>query len=306
MRTHLNSEVHDATMLPDGTIAVSDMEHERVAVVNQTGAIVWQWNASSFYEAPDDPTHIDWLHINDVDYLGDGRFLISVRNANQLVIVERGSGVVAVVNRDTNDANDDSCQKERKLQDTDGDGDIRCGDPAVFDHQHNPQYLGPNRILVADSGNDRVVEVRKNASGSWTVAWQLQGAGGVPFNWPRDVDLLPNGNLLITDSFNNRVVEVTRNGTVVWSTNPGPIPYEADRNGTEYPAALPTAAGDPGVGAAGQQPESDIPLLSTVYAGFVGTVSPPYWFQLVHFVGLVGTGLAGLGGIASSIRNRVI
>lgn len=308
VRSYVNREAHDATMLPSGTIAVTDMEHERVVVVNQTGAIVWQWRASSFYDAPADPTRTDWLHINDVDYVGDGRLLVSVRNANQLVIIERGSGVVSVVNSDDTDADDDSCRDKRQLQDTNGDGDIRCGDPALFDHQHNPQLVAPDRILVADSGNDRVVELRKNASGAWTVTWQLDGAGGVPFHWPRDVDLLPNGHLLVTDSFNNRVVEVTRNGTVAWSTSIGPIPYEADRNGTEYPPFLETA---PEQSAAdqlenGHGPAADIPVLPAVYAAFAGTVSPPYWFRVTHFVGLLVAGLAGLWGITSSIRNRVL
>lgn len=304
VRSHVNSEAHDATVLPDGTIAVSDMEHERVAVVNQTGATVWQWNASSYYEAPADPTRTDWLHINDVDYLGDDQFLVSVRNANQLVIVKRGTGVISVINRDDTDTNDASCQKRGQLRDTGGDGDVQCGDPAVLDHQHNPQYLGPTRILVADSGNDRVVELRKTEAGSWSVAWQLHSAGGVPFNWPRDADLLPNGNLLITDTFNNRVLEVTRNGTVVWSTSTRPIPYEADRNGTEYPSTLPNATADPDARRQGAETGGSIPLLSAAYVGFVGTASPPYWFQLSHFLGLVVATLAGLGGITSSLLNR--
>lgn len=87
--------------------------------------------------------------------------------------------------------------------------------PAVLDNQHNPQYLSPTRILVADAGNDRVVELHKTASGSWTVAWELHSVGGVPFDWPRDADLLPNGNVLITDTFNSRIVEVAPIGTVV-------------------------------------------------------------------------------------------
>lgn len=304
VRSHINSEAHDATMLPDGKIAVSDMEHERVVVVNEQGRIVWQWNASSLYDAPPDPTKTDWLHINDVDYVGDGKFLVSVRNANQLVIVERGTGVIGVVNRDVADSNDASCRKRGQLRDTDGDGDIRCGDPSVIDHQHNPQYLGPNRILVADSDNDRAVELRTNEDGDWTVAWQLRRAGGVSFHWPRDVDLLSNGNILITDTFNNRLVEVSRNGTLVWSTTTRKIPYEADRNGTEYPTDLPNATVNPSDAYRGPVEGGSIPLVSTVYVSFVGTVSPPYWFRFPQFVGLLLAAVAGLVGVASTLRNR--
>lgn len=129
----MNSEIHDATLLQSGAIAVADMERERLVVVNQTGGITWQWHASSYYDAPADPTRTGWLHITDVDYIDDGQFLVSVRNANQLLIVERGTGVVSVVNRDDTSANDASCRKHGQLRDTDGDGDIRCGDPAVLD-----------------------------------------------------------------------------------------------------------------------------------------------------------------------------
>jgi len=280
VRSHVNSEAHDATMLPNGNVVVSDMEYERVVEVNPDGEIVWQWNASSHYEAPDDPTRTDWLHINDVDHIGDGRFLVSVRNANQLVVVDREEGVVEVVNED--------------------------GDPAVMSRQHNPQYLGPDRILVADSENDRVVELRTDDTGEWDVDWQLRRVGGVPLDWPRDVDLLPSGNLLITDSLNNRVVEVTRNGTLVWSKSTRPIPYEADRNGTEYPPGLSNATTGGGFGGAGDSGTArTVPVLSDAYAGFVGTLSAPYWFRFSHFVGLVVALLAALVGLGSSVSRLV-
>jgi hypothetical protein len=257
------------------------MEHERVVVVDRSGEVVWQWNASSYYDAPADPTRTDWLHVNDLDYLGDGRFLVSVRNANQLLVVDRREGVVEVVNEDR--------------------------DPAVLDEQHNPQYLGPGRVLVADSGNDRVVELRRNDSGEWQVAWQLRGAGGIGFEWPRDADLLPNGNVLVTDTFNDRLVEVTRNGSLVWSTSTRPIPYEADRNGTEYPRAISNVTGGPASGptAATGDRTTDLPLLPEAYGGFVGTVPVPYWFGLPKFVGLILTLLAVIGGLVSSVVARV-
>src|SRR6056297_2868228 len=100
VRTRTNSETHDVELLSTGEFLISDMEHERIYTVARNGTITWQWKASSYYDAPDDPTKTDWLHVNDVDHLGDDRFLVSVRNANQLVIVERGEGVVDVVNED--------------------------------------------------------------------------------------------------------------------------------------------------------------------------------------------------------------
>ncbi|HET7324302.1 MAG TPA: arylsulfotransferase family protein [Halococcus sp.] len=231
IRDTLNSEVHDVNPLPGDRFLLTGMEYERIFIVARNGTVLWQWNASRRYDAPPDPTKTDWLHINDVDRIRPGRYLVSVRNANQLLIIERGKGVVEVINEDRNDSDDADCTPSGawgQLGDYDNDGDVLCGDPSLFDHQHNPQYLGPGAVLVADSENDRVVELHKN-DGPWRVAWALDSAGGIPFNWSRDADRLPNGHTLITDSKNDRVVEVTKQGQVVWSLNTSHWPYEADR-----------------------------------------------------------------------------
>jgi len=228
VRTPTNSEVHDVEHLGDGEYLITDMEHERIAIVSG-GETVWAWRGASFYDAPDDPTRTDWLHINDVDVIGEGRYLVSLRNANQILVVERGEGVVEVINED--DGGDDaSCTQRGQLGDTDGDGDVRCGDPDLLNHQHNPQWLGEGAVLVADSDNNRAVELHRNEStGEWEVAWELDSAGGIPFDWPRDADRLANGNTLVTDTLNKRLLEVTPNGTVVWSAATDHIPYEAER-----------------------------------------------------------------------------
>jgi hypothetical protein len=231
VRTSHNSEIHDVEEMPGGGYVMTDMDRERVMIV-EDGEITWQWNASNFYEAPPDPTKRDWLHLNDVDYLGEDRFLVSVRNANQLLVVERqgdGGEVVEVINEDRSDENDESCTDGPRLYDADGDGDVRCGDPENFREQHNPQWLENGGVLVADSGNDRVVELHER-NGRWQPAWILTGAGGRGFEWPRDADRLPNGNTLVTDSRGRRVVEVNEQGQVVWSRSTGNgIVYEADR-----------------------------------------------------------------------------
>ncbi len=230
VRSSTNSEVHDVEALPDGGFVFADMDRERVVIVRD-GEEVWQWNASSFYDAPADPTRRDWLHINDVDRIGDDRFLVSVRNANQLLVLERqeeGGRVVEVINADDG-GSDDSCTVRGRLSDTDGDGDVRCGAPEAFKEQHNPQWLGSGAVLVADSENDRVVELHERG-GEWRPVWVLTGADGRSFSWPRDADRLPNGNTLVTDSRGRRVVEVTESGETVWSYSTGDgIVYEADR-----------------------------------------------------------------------------
>ncbi|GGN99376.1 arylsulfotransferase family protein [Haloarcula pellucida] len=304
VRTAKNSETHDVERLDSGEYLLSDMEHERIFTVrNET--VTWQWNASSFYDAPPDVTERDWLHINDVDAVNQTHYLVSVRNANQILLIERGEGVVEVINEDRG-GDDSSCLGNGQLSDFDGDGDVRCGNPELLDHQHNPQWLGEGAVLVADSDNDRVVELHRE-DGRWEPAWTLERAGGIDVHWPRDADRLDNGNTLVTDTLNKRVFEVTPNGTVVWSTgtpSDSPIPYEAERLPEGERAGAQqygTADGESGAGTAteaatGTGTATDggrIPGLSLALVG-VRAVAPwiPFWFGEAHlalsFVAIVG------------------
>ncbi|WP_123535806.1 aryl-sulfate sulfotransferase [Halosimplex salinum] len=331
-----NSEVHAMDATGNGGVVYTDMEAERVVVV-ENGTEAWEWNASDHYEAPEDPTSRDWLHINDVDTIGDGRFLVSVRNANQLVIVERGEGVVETINEDTGTSDENCLRGGDRLVDADGDGDVRCGDPSVIKEQHNPQWLGDGAVLVADSENDRVVELHRAENGSWEPAWVVEETGGLELYWPRDADRLPNGNTLITDSRNKRVVEVNPQGEAVWSvpvdehvTSGSGIPYEADRlpfgefsgsyddgsetatdgdgtatdgDGTATPTKtpLPQMTGD-----AGGADESGFPLLTEAVAGIQGTFSlVPFWFREVHLVAtVVGFLFVLVGGVDHLLSTR--
>jgi hypothetical protein len=332
-----NSEVHAVDRIGEGEYVFVDMDRERVVVVAD-GAETWVWNASERYEAPPDPTSRDWLHMNDVDAIGDDRFLVSVRNANQLVVLERGAGVVDVVNEDSGTA-DANCRRQGRLYDADGDDDVTCGDPAVIKEQHNPQWLGPGAVLVADSENDRVVELHET-DGVWDVAWVLREANGLELDWPRDADRLPNGNTLITDSLNQRVVEVDPDGEVVWVANTAgsgspQIPYEADRlpfgefagqyESTPSPTTpqtltetttganpatatptqppgytLPTANGSGDPNTTG----STIPGLTLAIVAMRGTFGwLPLWFAEIHLAGTIVAALLLVGGGVDHVRN---
>mgnify|MGYP000483557540 CR=1 FL=1 len=271
-----STEVHDAELLPNGDVLVAGMARERIFVVDRKAKrIVWQWNASTFYKPPADPTARDWLHINDVDRIGEDRYLVSVRNANQILVVERGVGVVEIINEDESDKNERNCRgiKNRQLI----GNDPRCGDPAVLNHQHNPQWLGDGRVLVADSGNNRVVGLER-VGDEWRVAWQLHSANGLQFNWPRDADRLQNGHTLVLDTHNDRVVEVTRTGDVVWSTSISRLGYAALRNGSEYPAGPPyynTSGAQTGI----NQPFA---VVSIATSSLQNAISLPYWIGEWH------------------------
>ncbi|UPV75305.1 aryl-sulfate sulfotransferase [Halorussus limi] len=203
-------EVHDVDRLENGNTAVVDMGNDRAFVVNESGGIVWEWQAENHlgegtafrerYGGP--PNHggeTDWTHVNDIDKLENGNFQLSIRNFDVVIEVDpETKNITNVVGAP--------------------------GKTEVLDHQHNPYKLRNGTVLVADSENDRVVELNATTD---EVVWQYGGRGLL--HWPRDADRLPNGNTLIVDTFNNRVVEISPRGEVVWKYEGVQMPYTADR-----------------------------------------------------------------------------
>jgi hypothetical protein len=176
--------------------------------------------------------------------------------------------------------------------------------------QHNPQWIGEGRVLVADSGNDRVTELHRE-DGRWRPAVNWTGANGQQFFWPRDADLLENGNILVTDSRNHRVVEITRGGETVWSVNTGrnppSIPYEADRlpHG-EYPPELRNDSGlngTPGTTPDQYGDRTEIPGITLLFNTLVGVVPIPYWVNQWHLLGLLITLLSSGVGMVWAYRD---
>ena len=199
---------HDADRLNETHLVVADIYLDRVFVVNTTSAQVeWVWNASTaFPRETGGPFPEDWTHINDVEALDDGRFMVSARNQDRVVFINQSGAV-----------------DEWTLGEEDN--------YSILYEQHNPDYLPPERggpsVLVADSENNRVVEYQRTNE-SWRQSWVWRDAR---IQWPRDADRLPNGHTLITDSNGNRVFEVDETGDVVWSVNIA-FPYESERLGT--------------------------------------------------------------------------
>jgi hypothetical protein len=281
VRHHTNSEIHDVDALPGGGFVVADMEHERVFVLRD-GEITWEWSASERYDAPDDPTRTDWLHINDVDRIGDGRYLVSVRNANQLVVLEAGEGVVEVIN-----------------EDEDGDG---VGDPSVLNHQHNPQWLGDGAVLVADSESHRIVELHRTENGSWEPAWTLTRADGEALDWPRDADRLPDGTTLVTDTRNARLILVDESGETLWRKrfDYRTIPYESDRLPHAEASDVPRYATN---ASETVEPKdvSTVPVLTPATRLLSAAVRLPPWFG----EGVLGSVLASMTLVVSGVVVRV-
>jgi hypothetical protein len=208
-------DVHDVDLIDGDELLVAGINYDEnrvsrdsVFVYNRTrGEVTWEWHFADHYseDADSGVRTKDWTHVNDVDKIGDGEYLVSPRNLDQVI----------VVNRSTNEI-------DMRLG-ADGDHD-------VLYEQHNPTYLesenGTPTILVADSENDRIVEYARTESGEWTRTWNV-GTDGL--SWPRDADRLPNGNTLVVDTMNQRVFEMTPEGDVVWEFHAPWAPYDVER-----------------------------------------------------------------------------
>lgn len=206
-----SSQIHDVDSVNESVLLIGDIgPPDRVYMVNiETGRIIWEWRVAEAY-TPDSGGHYpgDWTHLNDVEYLDDGRVMVSLRNHDQVVFIEPGQGLLQnwTLGRDD--------------------------DHSILYEHHNPDYIPRNRggpaVLVADSENNRIVEYQR-VNGTWSRSWLWRDA---KLQWPRDADRLPNGNTLVVDSHGGRVLEVTPGGEIAWQMSIPDGGYDIERLGT--------------------------------------------------------------------------
>ena len=275
-------DIHDVDLINDDELLVAGINYDQGTTSNDSVFIynrttderTWEWKFKNYYLNNSDKgiETKDWTHVNDIDRISQGEYLVSVRNMDQVIVVNRSTKAI-----------------EMRLGEDD--------DYDTLDEQHNPNYLesenGTPTILVADSENDRIVEYARvggpPGKGEWKRTWTLTGN----LNWPRDADRLPNGNTLITDTLNNRVIEVTPGGTVVWEMYAPWATYDAERVAHGDEPGGPTmrdqnASGRVELNGGSQTGVSGLPTLPTATAGIVAAVSLPtqiidiaqFWYRL--------------------------
>ena len=210
---------HDIDRVNETHLVIADIVSDSVRIVDtRTNETTWEWHANETFDRSVGGQSGDWTHVNDVEVLGDGRIMASIRNMDRVVFIEPGAGVEANWTLGAED------------------------DYSILYEQHNPDYIPPGEggpaVVVADSENSRVLEYQRvdpetgepttGPDGEWRRTWGWRDSR---VQWPRDADRLPGATTLVTDTHGDRVAEVAPNGTVVWSTTVG-MPYEAERLGT--------------------------------------------------------------------------
>ncbi len=146
----------------------------------------------------------DYYHLNSVQALPatglgaedrrfqEGHWLISMRNLNLILILDRHSKDV-----------------------------VWDFGPGELIGQHMPRMLDDGNILVFDNGGSRdrpytrVIEIEPTTK---EIVWTYTGSPPGSFFSVRcgGAQRLPNGNTLITDHDDGRAFEVTREGEIVW------------------------------------------------------------------------------------------
>jgi hypothetical protein len=244
-------EWHDHVRVNETHVLIADILDDQVFMVNtETETVTWLWDAQSEFPVEGGgPWPEDWSHINDVELLDDGRVMVSMRNQDQVVFLDRETGVVDNWTLGTDDDHD------------------------VLYEQHNPDYIpearGGPAVVVADSENRRIVEYQREGD-NWTRTWTWQDDR---IQWPRDADRLPGGNTLVVDTHGGRVLEVAPDGSVAWVVELE-HPYDAERLGTG-----PGSSGGESAARLGLQSRTDAgadddggSVLATVTGAVVGLV----------------------------------
>lgn len=194
---------HDVDRINDSHLLVAGTNRDRVFIVNTTnGIITWQWPAQSYYSMTTGAEFPKtWTHLNDVEYLDDGRIMVSIRNQQDVLFIEPQKGVVDKIGQDT------------------------------LSKQHNPDYIpeenGGPAVVVAASHDDSIAEYQLSETG-WEKTWEWSDRR---MAWPRDADRLPDGHTLIVDTNGHRVLEINKSGSIVWSVDYYQ-PYDVERLGT--------------------------------------------------------------------------
>lgn len=183
---------HDAERLENGNTLIVDggygrdtLEDPTVVEVNPRGQVIWSWYAKNeFNRAPYNTINNEgWTHANAASRLQNGDTLVSLRNFNFVVFVDRNGKFVRTL----------------------GEG--------VMTHQHDPEVLPNGNLLFANPGpNPQVVEMDPEGK----VVWSYKIPKDIQYSSEstRDADRLQNGNTLITSA--NRLSEVTPQGEIVW------------------------------------------------------------------------------------------
>jgi hypothetical protein len=103
------------------------------------------------------------------------------------------------------------------------DGHLVREPMVALDAARSAQMMSDGTMLIADTGNDRVLLVDSSDFLIWNSAAAPMSDNSL-LDFPTYAELLPSGHVLITDSHNHRVVEVDEGDLVEWQFGATGVP----------------------------------------------------------------------------------
>jgi hypothetical protein len=164
--------------------------------VDASGREVWRCQVWRLLDPAADPLCVleprwAWTHANGIGLTAAGEVLVSCRNNDRVLAIDRGGGEVT--------------WKWGRAR-----------------HQHSPIETAAGTVMLFDNGmhragvpRSRVVEVARDAG---QVVWEWEGDPPESFfSWNvSNAEPLPNGNVLVCEGAAGHVFEVTRDGALAW------------------------------------------------------------------------------------------
>lgn len=179
---------HDADRLPNGNILFvfgneDEKEDAQTKEITPNGELVWSWYAKNEFDTPEYSGIYNqgWTHTNGALRMDNGDTLISPRNFDMLVEVDKTGKIVKTIGK------------------------------GLMKKQHDPVILPNGNILFANHDEpNEILEIKPDTN---EIIWKFT----IPSTYlqpARDANRLPNGNTLITGT--SAILEVTPDGEVVW------------------------------------------------------------------------------------------
>ena len=217
---------HNAVRLASGNTLLTAAHSEdlstwpyrdpQVFEIDPSGHMVWAFHFKDIYG--NDPKYKDirgtgfapWTHTNDAIRLPNGNTLVSARNLNLVIEVNKEGKLIRTFGEDCLNCAPLGLQVKSG---TAGKGGRIVG-------PHSPVLLPNGNLLVNEPGMGRTLEYDPSSK---RIVWEYgqKIRGRLPeqegdFLHPRASQRLPNGNTLIVDS-SGQLIEVTREKEVVWN-----------------------------------------------------------------------------------------
>lgn len=192
---------HDADRLENGNtlynLGWQDKGEDVVKEVNPQGEIVWSWNGMEYFNTPEyaDINYEGWMHVNSVSRLSNGNTLVSIRNFNAVVEVNKSGKVV----------------RKWTFRGKEKRTGLKTRGKIKGVRNHEPEILENGNILLSLRKPFRYVEFNPDNE---IIVWEWRKPKGVKLRTNRDSNRLPNGNTLCTSS--ERIMEITPDGEIVW------------------------------------------------------------------------------------------